>query len=89
MDVLLASIITIVCCCLVFEALSSLRNFRLIVSVVVGVLCFNYLASSQSCYNSSTAINGKAFPPLIEATVEDIAAGLEAKLFTSVDLVNV
>ncbi|KAI0124753.1 amidase [Xylariales sp. AK1849] len=40
------------------------------------------------CTNSSTAIDGKPFPPLIEATLEDLASGLESGLFTSVDLVN-
>lgn len=37
---------------------------------------------------SSTAINGKDFPPLIEATLEDLVSGLDSGLFTSVDLVN-
>jgi hypothetical protein len=30
-----------------------------------------------------------AFPSLIDATIDDIKAALESKLFTSVDLVNV
>ncbi|KAI1613970.1 amidase [Exophiala viscosa] len=46
------------------------------------------LVHSQECFNSSTAINGKAFPPLIEATTEDLITGLESGLFTSVDLVT-
>ncbi|KAB5578320.1 amidase [Coniochaeta sp. 2T2.1] len=46
------------------------------------------LASAQVCSNSSTAIGGTPFPPLIEATLEDLAKGLESGLFTSVDLVN-
>lgn len=37
---------------------------------------------------SSTAINGEDFPPLIEATLEDLVSGLDSGLFTSVDLVN-
>lgn len=46
------------------------------------------LSSCQTCSNSSTAIDGKPFPPLIEATLEDLVKGLESGLFTSVDLVN-
>lgn len=37
---------------------------------------------------SSTAINGEDFPPLIDATLEDLVSGLDSGLFTSVDLVN-
>lgn len=37
---------------------------------------------------SSTAINGQDFPPLIDATLEDLVSGLDSGLFTSVDLVN-
>lgn len=37
---------------------------------------------------SSTAINGEDFPPLIEATLDDLVSGLDSGLFTSVDLVN-
>lgn len=44
--------------------------------------------NAQTCSNSSTAIGGKPFPPLIDATLEDLATGLESGLFTSVDLVN-
>ncbi|RKU48522.1 hypothetical protein DL546_006724 [Coniochaeta pulveracea] len=44
--------------------------------------------TAQTCSNSSTAIGGKPFPPLIDATLEDLVTGLEAGLFTSVDLVN-
>lgn len=36
----------------------------------------------------STTINGEDFPPLIEATLEDLVSGLDSGLFTSVDLVN-
>ncbi|KAJ9605109.1 hypothetical protein H2200_010499 [Cladophialophora chaetospira] len=46
------------------------------------------LIAAQSCLNTSTAINGTAFPPLIEATTEDLVRGLESGLFTSVDLVQ-
>ncbi|KAK3393554.1 amidase [Podospora didyma] len=48
----------------------------------------NGLARAELCTNSSTAINGKPFPPLIEANLEDLVKGLESGLFTSVDLVN-
>ncbi|OCL09890.1 amidase [Glonium stellatum] len=37
---------------------------------------------------NQTSINGVAFPDLIEATTEDLIAGLESRLFTSEDLVN-
>ena len=55
---------------------------------LVGSLCFNALTTAQQCYNSTTAIHGKPFPPLVEATTEDLITGLESGLFTSVDLVN-
>ncbi|KAF3002257.1 hypothetical protein E8E14_007338 [Neopestalotiopsis sp. 37M] len=45
-------------------------------------------SSASSCTNSSTSIGGKPFPPLIEATLEDLVSGLESGQFTSVDLVN-
>lgn len=41
-----------------------------------------------TCSNSSKPTGGKAFPLLIEATLEDLVSGLESGLFTSVDLVN-
>ena len=43
---------------------------------------------AYGCLNK-TSINGISFPDLIEATTEDLIAGLESKLFTSEDLVNV
>ena len=89
MDTLLAAVVTVACCCVLFEAMSSLKNFRMVACTIIAVLCFNYLTVAQYCDNSSTAINGKIFPPLIDATVEDLVAGLETGLFTSVDLVNV
>lgn len=52
-------------------------------------LALSGVVYSQSCFNQSTAINGKSFPPLIEATTEDLISGLESGLFTSVDLVTV
>ncbi|KAK3330055.1 amidase [Apodospora peruviana] len=48
---------------------------------------FSLFIASESLA-SGKAINGKPFPPLIEAGLEDLAAGLESGLFTSVDLVN-
>lgn len=57
--------------------------------VLVGLLFLSTSIAAQSCSNQSTAINGTAFPPLIEATTEDLVRGLESGLFTSVDLVQV
>ncbi len=57
--------------------------------VAYTALSWNVVTNAQSCYNSSTAINGKPFPSLIDATTEDLIMGLESGLFTSVDLVNV
>lgn len=37
---------------------------------------------------SRTAIDGRPFPPLLDATLEDLADGLDTGLFTSVDLVR-
>ena len=63
-------------------------SLRLVACAFFGSLCFNALAVAQQCYNSTTAIDGKPFPPLIEATTEELTTGLESGLFTSVDLVN-
>jgi hypothetical protein len=52
-------------------------------------LPWHVVTNAQSCYNATTAINGKAFPSLIDATTEDLMSGMESGLFTSVDLVNV
>ena len=38
---------------------------------------------------NGSAVRGQPFPPLIHATVDTLVAGLESKLFTSVDLVHV
>lgn len=46
--------------------------------------CQRQLSSS----NSSTAIDGAPFPPLIDVTLDDLIQGLDMGLFTSVDLVN-
>lgn len=63
-------------------------SMRLLACSLLTAICFNS-GSAQVCRNSSTAIGGKPFPPLIEATTEDLITGLESGLFTSVDLVNV
>ena len=52
------------------------------------LLSLNTLVRAQPCQNQMTAINGTAFPPLIEATTEDLIRGLESGVFTSVDLVE-
>lgn len=52
-------------------------------ATVLGV-CQCQLSSS----NSSTAIDGTPFPPLIDVTLDDLIRGLDTGLFTSVDLVN-
>ncbi|KAJ9627579.1 hypothetical protein H2204_009618 [Knufia peltigerae] len=46
------------------------------------------LVTCQPCFNKTTSIKGKPFPPLIEATTENLIVGLETGLFTSVDLVK-
>lgn len=58
-----------------------------LVALAAGVICACQ-AQSTTCANSSTAIDGKPFPPLIEATLDDLVWGLDTGLFTSVDLVN-
>ncbi len=62
---------------------------RRMTGLLIVSLSLNTLIAAQSCYNTRTAINGTAFPPLIEATTEDLIRGLESGLFTSVDLVQV
>ena len=75
-----------------FCAYDTMRNpvstARLMACAALTAICFNQQSQAQSCYNASTAINGKYFPPLIETSVEDLINGLESGLFTSVDLVN-
>lgn len=46
------------------------------------------LLTYPTCSTPATSIDGKPFPPLIEATLEDLVWGLDTRLFTSVDLVN-
>ena len=67
----------------------ALGFIRRLQGLLLLVLSLNKLVSAQLCYNQSTAINGTSFPPLIEATTEDLVRGLESGLFTSVDLVQV
>ena len=72
----------------VTEEMASFMSFKMLTRFLVALLPFNLLAAAQICPNASTAIGGKPFPPLIEATTEDLINGLESGLFTSVDLVN-
>ena len=60
----------------------------------IGALAATIFSSSQrllappTIFNPDTTIKGVSFPPLIEATLEDLAWGLNTGLFTSVDLVQ-
>jgi amidase len=72
----------------VTEKMASFMSFKMLTRFLVALLPFNLLVAAQICPNASTAIGGKPFPPLIEATTEDLINGLESGLFTSVDLVN-
>ena len=67
----------------------------LILSLVYGQTCPNQTGQrlfharynpTETCYPAES-ISG--FPALIEVTLEELETGLEAGLFTSVDLVNV
>lgn len=58
------------------------------IAFAVTAVCVCEGQSSTTRTNSSTAIDGKPFPPLIEATLDDLVWGLDTGLFTSVDLVN-
>jgi len=62
--------------------------FRRLQGVLLVSLSLSSLITAQSCSGRSTAINGTAFPSLIEASTEDLVSGLESGLFTSVDLVT-
>jgi hypothetical protein len=59
-------------------------RLRKVFSIVLSVISI-----VQACTQQATAINGTSFPSLFDATLEDLIFGLEVKLFTSVDLVNV
>lgn len=65
-----------------FAMFRCLQGFALVAWFMVNV------TAAQPCWNQSTAIKGTAFPPLIEATTEDLIRGLESGLFTSQDLVK-
>jgi hypothetical protein len=54
----------------------------------VATLGFGLVAWAQSACNTSTSINGIAFPSLIDVTLEELVVGLESGLFSSVDLVT-
>ncbi|KAI9781341.1 MAG: hypothetical protein M1816_002409 [Peltula sp. TS41687] len=54
-------------------------------STFVGIFLCYYVGSLKA---DRLLVKGKSFPSLIDATVEDLVAGLESGLFTSVDLVN-
>ena len=89
MDFLLSFLTVVYCVCALYT-MATRFGFRLFACTLVSSFCFQAITSAQSCSHSSTAINGKTFPPLIDATTEDLATGLESGLFTrSVDLVNV
>lgn len=49
---------------------------------------FSLVSSLVVPPNASTSINGTSFPLLLEATLDDLEAGLQSNLFTSVDLVK-
>lgn len=57
-----------------------------LVALAATVVCLCQAQSAPS--NPSTAIDGTPFPPLIDATLDDLVHGLDSGLFTSVDLVN-
>lgn len=63
--------------------------------LAVGTLACNFLGQlvaarpPPSGCNATTAIDGNVFPPLIEATIEDLILGYEMSWFTSVDVVQV
>lgn len=80
--------ITLGAYCTVQSMRTSASSVRLLACAALTAFGFNLCSQAQTCYNASTAINGKYFPPLIDATTEDLVKGLESGLFTSVDLVN-
>jgi amidase len=49
--------------------------------------CLAYQKPLMTC-TSTQLIKGEAFPTMIDVTLEDLEAGLEAGLFSSVDLVQ-
>ena len=73
----------------VFDSMAPLTTMKLFAYSLLSTACLNWCATAQpGCANTSTSINGMAFPSLIDVTTEDLIGGLESGLFTSVDLVN-
>lgn len=52
------------------------------------VSVLTWAVAAQLTCNASTYINGHPFPSLLDVDLEQLVTGLEAGLFTSVDLVN-
>ena len=77
--------------CFPFKFCSAFNmNFSLRQMLVVPItwLCLVFQSTAETC-NQDLLLAGHAFPPLIQATTQDLIRGLEQSLFTSVDLVNV
>ena len=77
------------------QSSSSFCSSRAIVATVVAMVALSYFVKSLLCLAPLVTVtrgqydgNG-ALPSLAEATTEELTAGLEAKAFTSMDLVNV
>lgn len=58
-------------------------------STIWSLSIFACAGLAQKCVNPSTAINGVPFPSLLDVTTEELITGLEAGLFTSVQLTQV
>ncbi len=67
----------------------SILSSVLMLTAAVACSVQNSLAPVAGLPRHNTAIDGRPFPPLIEASLENLVRGLESGLFTSVDLVNV
>ncbi|KAJ9644015.1 hypothetical protein H2201_006654 [Coniosporium apollinis] len=59
---------------------------RSIIFSALYLVLSNTLSTASTC--SNLTVSGERFPSLIDISAEDLAAGLEGGLFTSVDLVN-
>lgn len=64
----------------------SIGSRQILTSLAVTTACLT--PWTQVCSIYGTDIDGTRFPPLIEATLEDLSDGLRLGLFTSIDLVN-
>lgn len=64
---------------------------NLLTASIVACHLLGQVATARPClgWNSSTAIDGNSFPPLIEVTTEQLIRGYELSWFTSVDVVQV